>query len=224
MKWEDEGYINSKRKFRENAIILDVFTNKFGKVSGIVYGGNSRKIKNYLQLSNKIFIIYKSKNENKIGYFTTELIKPIAPKFFNDKDKILCLNSITTMLKSLLPENQSYSKLYIALDNLLNNFNEKNWLTRYVLWEIDLINMLGFGFEIDPQFHNDELNNKFQNFQIDNTNYKIPNFIISKKTHNIQFDELRIGLNFSRSIIENKFFNPNNLRFPNSRILLEKGF
>ena len=128
------------------------------------------------------------------------------------------------MLKSLLPENQSYSKLYIALDSLLNNFNEKNWLTRYVLWEIDLINILGFGFEIDPRFHNDELNNKFQNIKIDNTNYKIPNFIISKKTHNIQFDELRIGLNFSRSIIENKFFNPNNLRFPNSRILLEKGF
>ena len=57
----------------------------------------------------------------------------------------------------------------------------KNWLTRYVLWEIDLINILGFGFEIDPRFHNDELNNKFQKFKIDNTNYKIPNFIISKK-------------------------------------------
>ena len=50
--------------------------------------------------------------------------------------------------------------------NKRNNFNEKNWLTRYVLWEIDLINILGFGFEIDPQFHNDELNNKFQNIQI----------------------------------------------------------
>ena len=44
MNWEDEGFIISKRKFRENAI-LEVFTKKYGKVNGIVYGGNSRKIK-----------------------------------------------------------------------------------------------------------------------------------------------------------------------------------
>ena len=56
MYWEDEGYIVAKKKFRENAIILDVFTKNFGKVSGIVYGGTSRKVKNYLQLTNKIFL------------------------------------------------------------------------------------------------------------------------------------------------------------------------
>ena len=95
MNWQDEGFILSKRKFRENAIILEVFTNQFGKVNGIVYGGTSRKIKNYLQLTNKIFIFYNSKNENKIGYFKTELVEAIAPKYFDNKNKILCLNSST---------------------------------------------------------------------------------------------------------------------------------
>ena len=41
MNWEDECYLLSKRKFRENAIILEVFTADFGKVNGIVYGGTS---------------------------------------------------------------------------------------------------------------------------------------------------------------------------------------
>ncbi len=45
MNWQDEGFIISKKKFRENAIILEIFTSQFGKVSGIVYGGTSRKIK-----------------------------------------------------------------------------------------------------------------------------------------------------------------------------------
>ena len=45
MNWQDQGFIISKKRFRENAIILEVFTSKFGKVSGIVYGGTSRKIK-----------------------------------------------------------------------------------------------------------------------------------------------------------------------------------
>ena len=48
MIYEDEGYLLSKRKFRENANIINVFTSKYGKMSGIVYGGNSRKIRYFL--------------------------------------------------------------------------------------------------------------------------------------------------------------------------------
>mgnify|MGYP001276358414 CR=1 FL=1 len=88
MNWEDEGFLLSKKKFKENANIINVFTNSFGKVSGIVYGGNSRKIKNYLQISNKIFVIYNSKNQNKVGYFKTELVEAISPRYFNNKKKL----------------------------------------------------------------------------------------------------------------------------------------
>ena len=42
------------------------------------------------------------------------------------------------------------------------------------------------------------------------------------KIFNISFNPSIIT--FFSNGIENKFFNPNNLRFPNSRILLEKGF
>ena len=79
MNWEDECFLLSKRKFRENANIINVFTLKKGKVGGIVYGGNSRKIRNYLQVSNKLFVFNNSKNDNRIGYFKTELIQAISP-------------------------------------------------------------------------------------------------------------------------------------------------
>ena len=86
MFWEDECYLLSKNKFRENANIINVLTKNKGKVSGIVYGGNSRKIKNYLQISNKLFIFFNSKSENKIGYFKTELINAVTPIYFHDKN------------------------------------------------------------------------------------------------------------------------------------------
>ena len=54
MIWEDECYLLSKRKFRENANIINIFTKEKGKIDGIVYGGTSRKIRNYLQISNKL--------------------------------------------------------------------------------------------------------------------------------------------------------------------------
>ena len=45
MNWEDEGYLLSKKKFRENAIIISAFTNNYGKISGIVYGGLMKLLK-----------------------------------------------------------------------------------------------------------------------------------------------------------------------------------
>ena len=222
MNWQDEGFILSKRKFKENAIILEVFTNKFGKVNGIVYGGTSRKVKNYLQLSNKIFLIYNSKNENRIGYFKTELVEAIAPKYFDNKKKILCLNSVSSLLKTLLPENQSYKNIYVSLVNFLNLLDTNNWLSHYLNWEINLIKNLGFGFDTESI---EELNSKnIINFNIDNIEYKIPTFLIHQKYDNISNEELFSALTFSRSLMENKFFIPNNIKFPNSRRLLENKF
>ena len=224
MNWQDEGFIISKKKFRENAIILEIFTSQFGKVSGIVYGGTSRKIKNYLQLINKIFIVYNSKSENRIGYFKTELIDAISPKYFNNNKKILCLNSLSSILSILLPENQSYKKVYQSLNDLLNKFDDKNWLTHYLNWELDLINNLGFGFDINPKKFPEIHSKKIHNITIDNIQYNIPAFLVLKKFNNINLEEIYHGLNFCRNLMENKFFNPNNIRFPHSRRLLENKF
>ena len=62
MNWEDNCFLLSKRKFRENANIINIFTEKKGRIDGIVYGGNSRKIRNYLQISNKLFVSHNSKS------------------------------------------------------------------------------------------------------------------------------------------------------------------
>ncbi len=222
MNWEDEGFVISKRKFRENAIILEVFTSKFGRVSGIVYGGNSRKIRNFLQLINKIFVVYNSKGDNKIGYFKTELINAISPKYFDNKFKILCLNSLSSILKALLPENQPSQKIYKSLNDLLDSLNKKNWLTSYLNWEINLINNLGYGFNIDPKVYENFKKNKILNIKLDNIEYKIPTFLIFENYEDPDINDIYKGLNFSRTLMENKFFIPNNIPFPYSRKLLER--
>ena len=82
MQWNDEGFLLSKNNYSENSVIIEVFTFNHGKCPGIVYGGTSRKIKNYLQLGNKIHVNLKAKNESKLGYFKIEIIDPISPFFF----------------------------------------------------------------------------------------------------------------------------------------------
>tara|TARA_Y100000591_G_C21805547_1_gene684621 strand:- start:190 stop:864 length:675 start_codon:yes stop_codon:yes gene_type:complete len=221
MNWEDEGYLVSKNKFRENAIIIDIFTKNFGKVSGIVYGGTSRKQKNFLQLSNKLHIIYNSKAENKLGYFKAELIEAISPKYFNSQIKTICLNSLSSLIKILLPENETQKKIYNSLDNFFLNFDNNNWINSYLNWEMNLIRDLGYGLPIETSKF-DKLNKNIAKVKFDNKIYEIPVFIIKNEYDNIDNENIQKGLIFSRTLMENKFFIPNNLRFPYSRKLLEK--
>ena len=104
MQWNDEGFLLSKNNYGENSIIIEVFTLSHGKCPGIVYGGTSKKIKNYLQLGNKIHVNLKTKNDSKLGYFKIEIIDAISPFFFDDNRKLNCLFSSLNLLKILLPE------------------------------------------------------------------------------------------------------------------------
>ena len=62
MIWSDYGFLLSKNKFGENSIISEFYTENHGKISGIIYGATSKKIRNYLQIVNKFHINYNSKN------------------------------------------------------------------------------------------------------------------------------------------------------------------
>ena len=221
MNWEDEGYLLNKKKFRENAIIISVFTKKYGKVSGIVYGGTSRKIKNYLQIGNKIFIIHNSKNRNKLGYLKTELIEPISPRYFDDKKRSYVLLSITDLLNSLLPDEESHKSIYLSLNNLIKNLENKNWPIIYSFWEVNLIRQLGFGFETDKTNSSKEI----ISINIDNVLYKVPKFIINEEIpEDFTAKTVNQALSFTRNLLLNKFYLPNNLFLPKSRVVFENCF
>tara|TARA_Y100001935_G_scaffold250989_1_gene252038 strand:+ start:559 stop:1236 length:678 start_codon:yes stop_codon:yes gene_type:complete len=224
MNWEDECYLLSKRKFRENANIINVFSQSKGKVSGVVYGGNSRKIRNYLQLSNKLFIIHNSKSENKLGYFKTELLKPISPLYFNDKERTTALLSLCSMLNILLPEAQPNEKIYESFENFINSINLKNWIILYIFFELNLIKDLGYDPELN-KFKDKSNVDQIKKIKIDDFIYEIPEFLISRTiTDKISNVLIKKSLYFTRNIIQNRFFIPNNLIFPRSRVLLENYF
>ena len=106
MFWSDEGYLLSKTNYNENSIIIEAFTLNHGKYNGIVYGGSSKSKKRIFQLGNKILLNWKSKSENRNGYFDVELIHPTSPQHFSDKKRSICIISALSILRILLPERQ----------------------------------------------------------------------------------------------------------------------
>ena len=222
MNWEDECYLLSKRKFRENASIINVFSLNKGKVGGIVYGGNSRKIRNYLQISNKLFVVNNSKNENKLSYFKTELVKAISPVYFNDKERTAALVSLCSLLNLLLPDSQPNKNIYNSFEKFLNTLNLDNWIILYIFFEINLIKELGFDTNLKYYSDTDNDLSKVKKIKIDGYIYETPNFLIKQKIPDvISKSIIKRSLNFTRNVFLNKFFVPNNLIFPKSRIMLE---
>ena len=221
MNWEDECYLLSKRKFRENANIINVFSKNRGKVSGVVYGDNYRKIKNYLQISNKLYINHNAKNENRMGYFKTELVKPISPLYFNDKERSSALLSISSILNMLLPDSQPNQNIYKSFEEFINSIKLDNWVILYIFLELSLIKDLGYDPNLE-QFKNNKSESDFQKIKIDTFTYDVPLYLIQNKIPNdLSKNLIKTSLNFTRNIIQNRFFLPNNLPFPKSRILLE---
>ena len=190
MYWKDEGYLLSKHNYAENSIIIETFTLDHGKYTGIVYGGSSKKQKRNFQVGNKILLNWKSKNQNRSGYFNVELIKPISPFFFDDKKRSICILSATSILKMLLPERQTNKKIFISFENMLKNLSSDNWIKLYINWELSLIKELGF--EGSKKIDHNDSTKKALAF---NRNLLMENFIIPN----------RLKFPLFRSVLENYF-------------------
>ena len=129
------------------------------------------------------------------------------------------------MLNLLIPESQPYKKLYTSFDNLLKNFDKEDWIIHYIYWELILIKELGFDPYLEQFFENVDGIYDLKTIEIDNVKYKVPIFLLSKmKLKKLDNRQITTALSFTRNILTNKFFLPNNLLFPKSRIILENYF
>ena len=226
MQWKDEGFLLSKNKYGENSVIIEVFTLNHGKCSGIVYGGTSRKIKNYLQLGNKIHVNLKTKSDTKLGYFKIEIIEAISPFFFDDKKKLNCIFSSLNLLKILLPELLSYNSIYVLFSNFLNELKFNNqWIVHYIYWEMNLLKEIGFDMNLKSNLLSDIQTEKNMIIvNIDNEKINIPTFMAEKKIENIDTKSIFIALKFIGKFLEKKILIPNKINYPTSRRNLENCF
>ena len=214
MIWEDEGYLLSKANYSENSIIVDVFTSNHGRCSGIIYGGSSRKLKKYLQVGNKIHLICKSKSENKLGYFQTELIKAISPLYFNDKKRTSCILSASSILKVILAERQSNKNIYMSFEKLFESLSKDHWIIQYIQWELLLIKELGYDLNLNKD--------KKLNIKINDILYKTPKLFINDNSDTLTKKDICDALQFNKNLIANNFLDDKLFKIPRYRAILEK--
>ncbi len=219
MIWSDYGYLLEKNKFGENSMIAQFFTENHGKISGIIYGATSKKIRNYLQIGNKFYITYNSKNENKLGYLKIEIGKILTPLFFENRKKLLCILSSMNLIKLLTVDNQSNIKIYNLIADFYNLLENSNWINKLIFWELELLKLIGYDLEL-KNIVNEEIVDGKKLYFVSNNNEKkyVPNFIVENNNEIDDFKQISNGLKLITDYLDKSILRPNNISHPKLRI------
>ena len=219
MNWSDQSFLISKNRYNENSVVAELFTMNHGKISGIIFGGTSKKIKNYLQIGNKLHVNYKSKNDNKIGYFKVEILNAYSPIYFDHKQKLTCITSAINLIKILTAEFQANIKVYNIIENFFLILKDKDWIKKYIFWELDLLKLLGYDLELKNFVKKDIIENKTLYYASSTTEKRyVPNFLIEKDLEVNDLKTLMTGLKLVGDYLDKTILKPNNIIQPINRV------
>ena len=218
MNWDDSAYLVSKNRYSENSIIAEVFTENHGKISGIIFGGTSKKIKNYLQIGNKIYVNYNSKSVTRIGYFKIEILKALTPLYFDQNQKLSCITSAMHLIKLLTAEAQANKEIFKLIDKFFEILTSDNWIQKYIFWELELLKLLGYDLELKNMAEKEIVDSEVNYYVKSSTEKKsIPNFLIDENNLDVNLKNLLKGLKLVSDYLEKSILKPNNLNLPTSR-------
>ena len=124
------------------------------------------------------------------------------------------------MIKILTAESQVNIKVYNLIENLFLILKDKNWLKKYIFWELDLLKLLGYDLELENFVEKDIVENKTIYYASSSNEKKyVPNFLIEKELEVDDVKTLLTGLKLVGDYLDKTILKPNNLNYPNSRLL-----
>ena len=218
MNWQDKGYLISKNKYNENSIIAEFFTEFHGKVTGLIFGATSRKIKNYLFVGNNFHINFNLKNLTNLGYFNLELNYLNTPHFLENKKKLYCLIYCMNLLKFLTVENQENKNIFLLINSFFNILNREYWIKNFLIWELEFFKNIGYDINFEDYVIKKKING-YVHYVVKsrNENRIVPNFLIDKKQLPVDKNELLNGIKIVGDYLDKTILKPNNINFPISK-------
>ncbi len=217
MKWQDKGYLLSINKYNENSAIAEFFTENNGKVSGVIFGATSKKIKNYLLIGNKFHLNFNFKQDSKLGYFKIEIDKATTPNYLENKKKLFCIIYTMNLIKTLTVDNETNKNIYQLLNNFFELLNKDNWLVFFIFWELNFYKTIGYDIDFKNYVTNTIIDGD-QKFIVESTKKTIPNFLVNNDINTKNENDIFSAFKIVGEFLDKSILKPNNISFPSSRI------
>ncbi len=145
----DQCFLLHHRSYGETSMIADVFTKNSGKMSLIAKGAKKPKSKffGYLVPFHKLNITFSGRSELKT---LTSIDRNLADSSNSMSKVSYSLLYINELLIKLLPKDAKHEELFLLYDKFLEDINNKKNLELTLRhFELDLLDMLGYGFDYD---------------------------------------------------------------------------
>ena len=217
MKWQDKGYLLSINKYNENSAIAEFFTKNNGKVSGVIFGATSKKIKNYLLMGNKFHLNFNFKQDSKLGYFKIEIDKATTPNYLENKKKLFCIIYTMNLIKTLTVDNETNKNIYQLLNNFFELLNKDNWLVFFIFWELNFYKTIGYDIDFKNYVTNTIIDGD-EKFIVESTKKTIPNFLVNNDINTKNENDIFSAFKIVGEFLDKSILKPNNISFPSSRI------
>lgn len=131
----------STRRLGEHSFVISLFTRDNGRHIGVL------KKKAPPQIGSFVEGRWQARLSDQLGSFYLEQSISFSARFLDDKKRLAALTSLCALLDNVLPERQAYTDFYTATLKFLHDLDEDDFLKKYVLWEKDLLQTIGFGLD-----------------------------------------------------------------------------
>lgn len=217
-----KGILIFSKIHKENDLFIKFLSESDEVISGIVYGGQSKKKRNIFQVGFYLNFTINSKI-NKPNSINAELREPFITNILFDKYKLSCLINLSSLINLSIIEGQILNNIYTTVDDfLLILFNKKKWLNKYFIFLFELLKIIGYQIDLSKTESNKYFNLDSLEFTDINSKFcvKFPYFFL----HNNKPDINSINMIFK--IFENVFIKHHlsnfNLQLPNQYHLFKK--
>ncbi len=150
MEWRDEGILLWVRRHGEANVIVEALTAAHGRHAGLVRGGASKSTASILQPGAQLALEWKARLPEHLGNYKVELLRSRAASIMSSREALAALNVISAMTVQFLPEREPNSEIYEMTVELVDDLGSAHphWPVRYALWELQLLEGLGFGLDL----------------------------------------------------------------------------
>ena len=148
MQIESNGILINMRAFSERDCIAHIFTRDNGVLVGMLRGAAVAK-KNKPLIGQYGVVAWNARVDSQLGVFHFESEKNLSAPLMMNPELLKIMNSVFSLIYTLIPERESYEHLYIKNLDLLNELpNSQSPYDLYLKWEIDLLADLGYALDL----------------------------------------------------------------------------
>lgn len=224
MQRKYKGILLFTKAYKENDLFIKFLSSSDEIISGIIYGGLSRKKRNIIQIGFNLLFDVSTKG-NMPPSIKAELIEPYISVIINDKYKLNCLMSITSLINLSIIEGQKVKDIYKTSENFLKlMFYNKKWIKEYFIFLFKLLKIIGY--EIDLYGNNNKKYFNLETLDFSNTyaqsSVEFPHHLLDNNLSKIDVYSVNQILKIFEFVFEKHHLSNFNLSLPNQYQLFKK--